>query len=644
MFANSPFVTNQGPDITIADSDIIFVSDMFAEEYSGGAEMTTHALIDSSPFKVQKIKSSDLTMALLEEGVEKYWIFGNFSLMSPELIPSIIGNLDYSVLEYDYKYCKWRSPEKHKEAEGEECSCENDVQGKMVSAFLYGAKSLWWMSEKQMDHYHELFPFLNERENVILSSVFDESFFMSVKVLKEKYENAVRKGWVVLGSNSWVKGFENAKEWCENNGKEYDIVWGWKYEDVLNRLATAEGLVYLPRGGDTCPRLVIEAKMLGCKLELNDNVQHKDEIWFNTDDEFDTEAYLYAARERFWNSIKHSMNWYPTISGYTTLLNAEEQMYPWRESIISMLGFCDEVIVVDGGSSDSTWSELQTMAAGNEKIRAVQNVRDWDNPRFAVYDGEQKAYARSLCTGNFCWQQDADEIVHENDYKKIRDLIKSFPGVVDLVSLPVVEYWGGEEKVRIDVNPWKWRLSKNSQFITHGIPGSLRKFDDNGSLYAMPGTDGCDYIHNENYDIIAHANFYNSEAHNLRAHALMKNEDALKMYQEWFSRNIELLPSVHHYSWFDLGRKIRTYRDYWSKHWQSLYDIEQDDTPENNMFFEKSWSSVKEEEIDALALELKEKMGGWVFHEKVDFDKPTPHIELACNHPEVMNEWLSRQD
>ena len=61
------------------------------------------------------------------------------------------------------------------------------------------------------------------------------------------------------------------------------------------------------------------------------------------------------------------------------------------------------------------------------------------------------------------------------------------------------------------------------------------------------------------------------------------NKDALKGYNDWFNSAVENLPGVHHYSWFDLERKINTYKNYWSKHWQSLYNIEQDDTPENNM-------------------------------------------------------------
>ena len=53
--------------VEVDDScDVVFVSDMFADEYVGGAELTSQALIDSCPLKVQKVKSSQLTMELME--------------------------------------------------------------------------------------------------------------------------------------------------------------------------------------------------------------------------------------------------------------------------------------------------------------------------------------------------------------------------------------------------------------------------------------------------------------------------------------------------------------------------------------------------------------------------------------------------
>ena len=66
-------------------------------------------------------------------------------------------------------------------------------------------------------------------------------------------------------------------------------------------MAGAKGLCFTPAGADTCPRLVIEAKLLGCELHLNDNVQHSNEDWFNTDDVDKVDSYLRKVPQRFWS-------------------------------------------------------------------------------------------------------------------------------------------------------------------------------------------------------------------------------------------------------------------------------------------------------------------------------------------------------
>lgn len=617
--------------------DIIFVADFFAKDIRGGAELTTQALIDSCPdnLNLVAIYSRHVTMELMQKYKDSYWIFTNFSGMNLNLIPTAAANLDYSVIEYDYKFCKYRSIEKHFHIEGEDCNCHEEIHGKLISAFLLGAKNVWWMSEEQEQRYIDRFPFLADIESTVLSSVFDDKFFIQVSKLNK--EEKERSGWLVLESESWIKGTEDAVQYCIDNNLEYEKLSGLSHDQVLEKLSSAQGLVYLPRGGDTCPRLVIEAKMLGCELVLNEHVQHSKEIWFDTEDNFDTQAYLFAARERFWNGIISRMNWSPKISGYTTVYNCIENEYPWEKCIESMLGFSEEVVVIDSGSTDGTWEKLVEWSSKEPRLVIEQNAIDWSHPRFAYHsDGMQKAYARSKCTGDFCWQMDSDEFVLPRDFEKVKDLAKRFPKMTDLLALPIVEFWGSYDKVRVDVNPWKWRLSKNLPHITHGIPLELRRFDEEGNLYTAPGSDTCDYIHNENHKRIKFIAYYSDEVESYRRDALLGNKDSLSKYEEWMNTAAQNVPTVWHMSWFDLERKIKLYKNYWSKFWQSQYNTPQEDTPENNMFFDKSWDKVTESEIKELASRLGNQMGGWIFHNKIDWDAKTPSIKVENSCKEFL--------
>jgi len=625
---------------------VIFVSDMFKKDYVGGAELTSQAIIDSSPFEVFELHSKDVTMELLSEGHDRFWIFGNFCDMNPQLIPSIVGNLKYSMVEYDYKFCRARSPEKHFQTTGTPCDCTSQINGKMVSAFFYGSMGIWWMSEKQKERYLTAFPFLGDKDNVVLSSVFDDKTLGLIKALRLSHRDTERKGWIVLGSQSWIKGADDAETWCKENNKDYEIVWDVPYEVLLTKLATAEGFVYLPKGGDTCPRMVIEAKLLGCKMHLNENVQHKDEEWFATDDIESIEGYLYVARQHFWSGIKKMMDYRATISGYTTTYNCVKQEYPFIECIKSMLQFCDEVCVVDGGSTDDTWEHLRSLKAIifnetgvdiGDKLKIKQVLRDWQAPNFAVFDGMQKAEARTMCTSEYCWQMDSDEVVHEADSNKVRDICRALPKGIDVLALPVIEYWGGPDKVRLDVQPWKWRLSRNLPNVTHGIPVQLRTTDAEGLPRALEGTDGCDMIDKETGETLPCINFYTQEVENVRRVAMLGNEQARQEYESWYNQAVNGLPAVFHYSWYDLPRKIRLYRGYWTKHWNSLYNKNIDDTVENNMMFDLPWSAVTEDMIEARAKELSEKLGGWIWHRKWDGKTTTPHIKCARTQPGVMN-------
>ena len=68
-----------------------------------------------------------------------------------------------------------------------------------------------------------------------------------------------------------------------------------------------------------------------------------------------------------------------------------------------------------------------------------------------------------------------------------------------------------------------------------------------------------------------------------------------------------------------------------------------DDIPENNMFFDKSWKDVSNDEIVNIANRMNNELGGWVFHTRVDFDKPTPWYSIDSGHPNTIKKWLKER-
>jgi len=96
-----------------------------------------------------------------------------------------------------------------------------------------------------------------------------------------------------------LKGANNAIDWCKSNSINFTLVKDIAYDAMLESMRKHQLLVYLPNAKDTCPRMVIEAKLLGCELIINENVQHKDESWFLGSNEQILD-YLASRPNAFW--------------------------------------------------------------------------------------------------------------------------------------------------------------------------------------------------------------------------------------------------------------------------------------------------------------------------------------------------------
>lgn len=278
---------------------IIFVSDYYSDKLIGGAELTNDALVEACPFDVEKVDSIRVTERMIYDNQDCFWLFTNFARMKYVLIDVIKDNLKYGIIEYDYKYCMNRSPQACFHYEGRYCDCDK-YYGMEIARFYERAEFRAFMSQRQKGIYLDLFPFLDDYKNMVISSLFKDRDFDYIRDLNAQgFDRS--DDYVIVSSNSWVKGMVETIQYCKESNIKYRLLPKMAHKDLLKEFAKSKGLVYMPNGYDTCPRTTIEAKLLGCELILNDRVQHKHEDWFNSNR---IEEYLKFMKKRVWNFIE----------------------------------------------------------------------------------------------------------------------------------------------------------------------------------------------------------------------------------------------------------------------------------------------------------------------------------------------------
>jgi hypothetical protein len=106
------------------------------------------------------------------------------------------------------------------------------------------------------------------------------------------------------------------------------------------------------------------------------------------------------------------------VSGFTFVRNAVSLDYPVVESISSILPLVDELIVVVGDCSDGTMELIESVQSS--KLRIVRSKWDPASRRGGRVLAVQTDLALSHCSGDWAIYLQADEVLHEDDYPKIR--------------------------------------------------------------------------------------------------------------------------------------------------------------------------------------------------------------------------------
>jgi len=174
------------------------------------------------------------------------------------------------------------------------------------------------------------------------------------------------------------------------------------------------------------------------------------------------------------------------ISAYTTCFNPIFWFSTIEATVKSALKFSDEVVVLDGGSTDGTIELLEAIGDDRIKIFVEPDKYELGRPWLA----HKKTSALNKTTGDWAVLMDADEVIGEWNAKKIRELAESEMWAFFFGTLHFYRDWN-----RIQIEPDKkgggWYQSKiymvkKGLGIHHGSVGMDR---DNFVINGQPLAD-----------------------------------------------------------------------------------------------------------------------------------------------------------
>jgi len=141
------------------------------------------------------------------------------------------------------------------------------------------------------------------------------------------------------------------------------------------------------------------------------------------------------------------------VSGFTFVRNGVELTYPFIESIQSLLPLVDECIINVPQSTDDTLERIR--AIDSDKLKIFES--DWDD---SLRTGGhilslQSNRALERCSGDWAIYLQADEVLHEDDYKGIRETMDNLRGNhrIDSISFRYLHFEGGYWQT----NPFRYR-------------------------------------------------------------------------------------------------------------------------------------------------------------------------------------------
>jgi glycosyltransferase involved in cell wall biosynthesis len=154
------------------------------------------------------------------------------------------------------------------------------------------------------------------------------------------------------------------------------------------------------------------------------------------------------------------------ISGFSFVKNAIKFGYPLIESINSILPLVDEFVVACGDSDDGTTEVVESI--NSPKIRVIKSTWDLTQKEGGKIYSIETNKALAECKGEWLFYLQADEVIHEDDYKTIHDAINKARATIkcEAILLEYVHFYGDYKHIGVGRQWYKREIR-----IIKNIPG-----------------------------------------------------------------------------------------------------------------------------------------------------------------------------
>ena len=278
---------------------IVFISDFFVNQIAGGGEICDDILI--SLFRTDDVKVVTFNSNLVSpKHIALYrkcgfmFIVSNFCNLRPSVLDELIKYPgSYCIMEHDHKYLKTRDPSMFAQYLA--------PPAYIINRTFYGnAKCVFAQSKLHKEVI---------KKNLKISNIINLGMSLwtdeQLAIIEENSNNEKKNDFAIVNSTNPTKNTQVCVSMEKN--LDYTLIGSPSYAEFIEQLSSHEKYLYFPKVLETFNRVIVEARMLNCKVVTTANNGCLSEEWFGQYAGKELIEFVRARRPQVYKNIKENV-------------------------------------------------------------------------------------------------------------------------------------------------------------------------------------------------------------------------------------------------------------------------------------------------------------------------------------------------